>query len=176
LPPASRQPGIRLDLPTHRNGPPSRAATAATSGQSASREEIAGRHGIPQLAHTLVGETTEELEADAEAKARMIRMLSPRRLDEDPVEQPEAVEGMAPAEKPFDQYTDEEREAQHEHTRRVLIQREREQAEAEAERQAQENRSDEQRFGDHIGQLLRPETKRASNEALICSLLPEEPE
>jgi hypothetical protein len=136
----------------------------------ADRAEIARKHGIAHLAPKLVGETAEELDADAQAKAALIRMLSPRKLDEEPVEQPQSVEGMAPANKPFDQYTDEEPEAQHEHTRRVLERRERAQAEAEREREAQANRSPQQQVGDLASALLQPRVKQDAYRRLVESL------
>jgi hypothetical protein len=136
----------------------------------ADRAEIARKHGIAHLAHKLEGETAEELDADAQAKAALIRMLSPRALDQEPVEQPESVEGMAPADKPFDQYTDDEREAQHEHTRRVIERREREQAEAEREREAEADKTDDQLVGDTISALLQPGLKDAANQALVRQL------
>jgi hypothetical protein len=137
----------------------------------ADRQEIAKRHGIAHLADKLVGETADQLDADAQAKAALIRMLAPRRLDEEPVKQPESVEGMAQADKPFDQYTDEEREAQHERTRRALDQREREQAEAEREREAQAN--PQQQVGDFASALLQPGVKQDAYRRLIESLHPE---
>jgi hypothetical protein len=96
-------------------------------------------------------------------------MLSPR-PSEEPVEQPESVEGMAPADKPFDQYTDDEREAQHEHTRRVIERREREQAEAEREREAEGDKTDDQLLADTISALLQPGLKDAANQALVRQL------
>ena len=44
------------------------------------REAIADRHGIPQLEPQLVGETAEELEADAAAKAALLQVFSPSPL------------------------------------------------------------------------------------------------
>ena len=74
--------------------------------------EIAKRHGIPHLADKLVGETAEELDADAEAKAALIRMVSPRDLNEPAYEPPEPeVEGVPPRDKPIGEWTDEQRAA-----------------------------------------------------------------
>lgn len=52
----------------------------------ADRQEIARRHGIEHLAHQLTAETSEELEADAAAKAAIIAMFTPRLLGEAPPE------------------------------------------------------------------------------------------
>jgi hypothetical protein len=142
------------------------------------REEIAKRHGIPQLAAKLVGDTEPELEADAAAKAAVIRMFSPRRVDEEPLEPSEPeIEGLPPKDKPIAEYTDEERQALHasfDRTMREQAKRERRERREEVERrQAEANRIDAQRHGDAISAGLAPSVKRAANEALARALHPE---
>src|SRR5687767_5630147 len=76
----------------------------------ADRDEIASRHGIPEQADQLVGDTPEALEADAAARAALRSMfgsLTPRVAVEEPAPppEPESEAPLPPAGKPFDQYT-----------------------------------------------------------------------
>jgi hypothetical protein len=133
--------------------------------------EIASRYGIPHLAHKRVGETAEELEADAAAKAGLIRLLSPRDLNEEPPEPP--IEGLPPRDKPAHEYTPEEWEAQHAHTQQVVNRRERDE-QAERERQeAQANRTPQQQMGDLASALLQPGVKQDAYRRLVESLHPD---
>jgi hypothetical protein len=141
----------------------------------ASREEIARRHGIPDLAPKLVGETAEELEADAAAKARVIRMLSPRDLNEESPEPPEPeVEGVPPSDKPVSEWTEEERAAFHADHERKMRELEKRKAAEHREREerliAEANKTDDQRLGDTVSGLLQPGVKDAANRALIREL------
>lgn len=83
------------------------------------------------------------------------QLFGPLDLNEEP-----PIEGLAPKDKPAHEYTDEEWEAQHQHTQRVL--REREQAE-----RSEAERTDEERHADVIAELMNPERKRAANLAFI---------
>lgn len=85
-----------------------------------------------------------------------------------PAEQPEPpVEGLASKDKPFADYTDAERDAQHAETRRVLRQRERDEQAAEERREAEANRTPDQLFGDALRASLAPGAKQARNRALF---------
>lgn len=134
---------------------------------------IARRHGIEHLAHKLVGTTAAELEADAAAKAALIRAFTPRRLDEqtpEPAEPP--VEGLPERSKAIADYTPEESAAQRasfDRTMREQARREEaERREQEQRRQAEANRTDDQRLGDSVVEALG--AKPARNAALLRSL------
>jgi hypothetical protein len=58
----------------------------------ADRADIAGRHGIAHLAHKLVGDTPEQLEADAAAKAALLQAFGLLRPDQPAPEPP--IEGF----------------------------------------------------------------------------------
>ena len=145
------------------------------------RDEIAARHGIPHLAHKLVGETAEELEADAAAKAGVIRFLSPLDLNVETPEPPEPpIEALPPKDKPFSDYTDEEWEASHLSLNRTMRERERreqrQRREEEEPFEAQANRTPDQELGDAVSGSLQPGVKESANRALLKSLHPDEGE
>jgi hypothetical protein len=127
------------------------------------RADIARRHRLPPShADKLVGNTAEELEADAAARAALVRALSPRRVDDGPAPEP-PVEGLPPKDKPIADYTEAEHEASLAEHMRVMRERERE-AEEERRRQADlANRTDDQRIGDWIAASGRPGAKQARN-------------
>lgn len=137
----------------------------------ADRQEVARRHGIPHLAHKLVGETEAELDADAAAKAGLIRMLAPRELNEEPPESP--IEGRPPRDKPAHEYTPEEWEAQHAHTQQVVNRREREEQEERERQEAQANRTPQQETGDLASALLQPGVKQDAYRRLVQTLHPD---
>jgi hypothetical protein len=136
----------------------------------ADRQDIAKRHGIPHLAHKLVGETEEELDADAQAKAAFIRMLSPRKLEEPP-EPP--IEGLPSRDKPAHEYTREEWDAQHAQTQQVVNRREREERAGREHQEAQANRTPQQEMGDLASALLQPGVKQDAYRRLVQSLHPD---
>ena len=145
------------------------------------REEIAARHGIPRLADKLVGETAEELEADAAAKAGVLRLLSPIDLNAEPPEPPEPpIEGVPTKDKPFSDYTAEEWDASHRDLNRAMRERERreqrQRREEEERFEAQANRTPDQELGDAIRASLQPGVKESVNHALLKSLHPDEGE
>ena len=74
------------------------------------RADIARRHGIPHLAEKLVGETAQELEADAAARAALLQMFGGLAPAEEPqAEEPQpTAEGdpLPPADKPFAEYSE----------------------------------------------------------------------
>jgi hypothetical protein len=143
------------------------------------RQAIAERHGIGHLSHKLVGETTEELEGNAAQTAGVIRMLTPRDLNEEQPEPPgPRIEGLPAGDKPVTDYTDDERAASHElHERRM---REREQREQRERRQDAErfevhaNRTPDQEMGDAISASLQPRVKKSANRVLLKRLHPDE--
>jgi hypothetical protein len=143
------------------------------------REETAARHGIRHLADKLVGETAEELEADAAAKAGVIRFLSPMDLNAEPPEPPEPpIEGVPPRDKPFDEYTDKEWKASHLSLDRVMRERAKREQRARREEQerfeAQANRTSDQELGDAVSASLQPGVKESATRALLERLHPDE--
>jgi hypothetical protein len=122
-----------------------------------------------------VGETAEEVDADAQAKAGIIRMLSPRELEAEPFEPPEPpIEGQPPRDKPVSEWTEAEAAAFHAEHERLMREREKAEAQAEAEaekrRMAEANKTDDQRLGDTISAVLAPGAKEGANRALVESL------
>jgi hypothetical protein len=67
------------DLLSEKQGEPAPepAATQPEPQPAPDRQAIAERHGVPGMAWKLVGETAEELEADAAAKAALLRVFQP---------------------------------------------------------------------------------------------------
>jgi len=105
---------------------------------------------------------------DAARREAIMGMFDPVRLGEEPPEPP--IEGLAPADKPVADYTEEERAALHlsvDRTMREVAKRE----EREAERLRDEaSRTPEERFGDHLPEVLQPGNKRTRDQALIRAL------
>lgn len=127
----------------------------------ADRADIARRHRLPPShADKLIGDSPEALEADAAARASLVRALSPRRVDEGPAPEP-PVEGLPSKSKPIADYTSEEHEASHAEHLRLMRERERE---------AEANRTDDQRLGAWIAETRRPGAKQAYNVELLRSL------
>lgn len=135
----------------------------------ASREEIGARYGLPPRAvEGLRGESEAELEADAARAAALIGMFTPRDLNVEQPEPPEPpVEGVPPADKPFDSYSEAEWEAVHVNHQRTMRERAKaqrlEREAEEARRQAEEGKTDAQLHGDAIAAALRPAAKRAAH-------------
>lgn len=136
-----------------------------------SRAQIAQRYGLaPYVAEQLAGETAAEWEADAAARAQFAQAFSPREPDAAPIEAP--IEGLAPPDKPFDNYTDAERAAQAESFERTMREAARRDEQEAQRRAAEANRTPEQCFNDGLTAALRPGAKDARNEALVRLLHP----
>lgn len=122
------------------------------------------------MAAELTGETPEALEADAAAKAAIISMFTPRRLDDPPPEAAEPPIELPPRDKPLADYTPEESEAVYEKLMRGLRERDRKAEEERAREEAEANRTEDQRLGDWIADASRPDAKRARNAEFLRSL------
>jgi len=108
------------------------------------------------------------MSTDAERQAAIMRALRPRDLSEPEPEPP--IEGLAPANKPVSDYTPEESAAllrSADRTMREVAKRE----EREGKRQRDEaSRTPEERFGDHLPEVLQPGNKRRRDQELIRAL------
>lgn len=108
------------------------------------------------------------MSTDAERQAAIMRALRPRDLSEPEPEPP--IEGLAPANKPVSDYTPEESAAllrSADRTMREVAKRD----QRKAERLRDEaSRTPEERFGDHVPEVLRPSAKRTRDQALIRAL------
>jgi hypothetical protein len=135
----------------------------------ADRAEIARRHGIGHLADKLVGETGAELEADAAARASIIRLFSPHDPEAPPPPEP-PVAGLPDKSKPAAEYTEAEWAATRENTLRILRDRDREREEQQRREDAERNRTPEQQTADSISASLQPGAKQARNVELLRSL------
>jgi hypothetical protein len=134
------------------------------------REQIAKRHGLPpRAAAGLVGETPEELEADAAAKTALIGMFSPHDPEAPPPPVP-PVQGMPPRDKQVADYTPEEWAAVEENTKRTMREREREEKQERERQEAEANRTEEQRFGDSVSSLLAPGVKQEQHAAIVRAI------
>ncbi len=128
------------------------------------RSAICRRHGIdPRLADQLVGETAEELEADAAARAAIAQMFGGPQ-----VEPP--IEGLAPRDKPVAEYTEAEQDAQHESLERTVRERAESDEQNRLEAQAEANRTDDQLLGDAIRASAAPGAKDAAQRDFLRSI------
>jgi hypothetical protein len=108
-------------------------------------------------------------DTDAERRAAIIAMFTPRDLNEEPPEPP--IEGLAPRDKNVADYSDAERAAQHESVMRTMREREQRQERERQQLEADATRTPDQQHGDTIGQLLAGRIATAA--AAVTAMHPE---